>query len=95
MRSIQEFLANRKNKKTEKKSAAAYELMKGQERYTTSDTFMIRLNGDVEDFKPFLERIRVEGYEYRIDTIDGELFSPTIIYVRIIKPNANNYFRKD
>ena len=95
MRSIQEFLAKRKNTKTEKKSAEAYDLMKSQERYTTSDTFMIRLNGDVEYFKPFLERIRVEGYEYRIDTIDGELFSPTIIYVRIIKPNASKYFRKD
>lgn len=95
MRGIQEFLADRKNKKTEKKSAEAYDLMKAQERYATSDTFMIRLQGDIEYFKPFLERIKVEGYDYRIDTIDGEFFSPTIIYVRITKPGANKYFRKD
>lgn len=86
MKSIQEFISERKNKKAEKKSAQAYELMKGQEKYTTTDQFMIRLQGDIEYFKPFLERIKVEGYDYRIDTIDGELFSPTIIYVRIIKP---------
>lgn len=92
---IQQFLSDRRNRKAEKKSAAAYELMRNQEKYATTDTFMIRLQGDIEYFKPFLERIKVEGYDYRIDTIDGELFSPTIIYVRITKPGSISRYVAD
>lgn len=92
---IQQFLSDRRNQKAEKKSAAAYELMRNQEKYATTDTFMIRLQGDIEYFKPFLERLKVEGYDYRIDTIDGELFSPTVIYVRITKPGSTSRYVTD
>ena len=85
---IQQFLSDRRNRKAEKKSAAAYELMRNQEKYATTDTFMIRLQGDIENFKPFLERIKVEGYDYQLDVIEGSLLSSSIIYVRIKKPGT-------
>lgn len=85
---IKQFLADRKNAKCEKKSLQAYDLMMNIGKYSNGDQFMIRLQGDVEYFKPFFERIKVEGYDYQIDTIDGELFSPTVIYVRITKPGT-------
>lgn len=92
---LKQFLADRKNAKCEKKSSEAYDLMVNMERYSNNSQFMIRLQGDIEYFKPFFERIRVEGYDYRIDTIDGEFFSPTVIYVRITKPGTMQNYIKD
>ena len=83
-----EFIQKRKDNKAEKKSRDAYDLMVTQSKYSTSDTFMIRLQGDIEWYKPFFERIKVEGYDYKLDVIDGELFSPSIIYVTIKKPGT-------
>lgn len=88
-----EFIQKKKNKKAEIKSRNAYDLMVTRSKYATSNEFMIRLQGDIEYFKPFLERIRIEGYDYRLDIIDGELFSPTIIYVSIKKHDA--FVKKD
>ena len=88
---MKEFLSNRKNMKMQKKSAEAYDLMKSSEKYATSDEFMIKLQGDTSLFEPFFQRLKDEGYDYRIDTIDGELFSPTIIYVRIRKPGIKHF----
>jgi hypothetical protein len=83
-----EFIQKRKDNKADRKSRDAYDLMITQGKYSTSDTFMIRLQGDVEWYKPFFERIRVEGYDYKLDVIDGELFSPSIIYVTLKKPGT-------
>ena len=80
-----EFIQKRKDNKAERKSRDAYDLMKAQEKYATGDNFMIRLQGDIENFKPFLERIKVEGYDYQLDVIEGSLLSSSIIYVRIKK----------
>lgn len=88
---MKQFLSNRKNMKIQKKSAEAYNLMKSSEKYATSDEFMIKLQGDSVLFEPFFQRLKDEGYDYRIDTIDGELFSPTIIYVRIRKPGIKHF----
>jgi hypothetical protein len=82
-----EFIQKKKDNKAERKSRDAYDLMKAQEKYTTGDNFMIRLQGDIENFKPFLERIKVEGYDYQLDVIEGS-FSSLIIYVRIKKPGT-------
>ena len=92
---LKQFLADRQNAKCEKKSSEAYELMVNTGKYSINSQFMIRLQGDVEYFKPFFERIRVEGYDYRIDTIDEGFFSSTIIYVRITKPDTMQKYIKD
>jgi hypothetical protein len=83
-----EFIQKKKDNKVERKSRDAYDLMKTQEKYATSDNFMIRLQGDIDYFKPFLERIKVDGYDYQLDIIEGSLFSSSIIYVRIKKPGT-------
>ena len=83
---IKDILSDRKNQKIQKKSDQAYDMLKKTEKYATSDEFMIKLNGDISLYKPFLNRIQEEGYDYKIDTVDGELFSPSILYIRIRKP---------
>lgn len=83
-----EFIQKKKDNRAEKKSNDAYDLMKNQEKYATGDNFMIRLQGDIEYFKPFLERIKVEDYDYQLDVIEGSLLSSSIIYVRIKKPGT-------
>jgi hypothetical protein len=83
-----EFFQKKKDNKVERKSRDAYDLMKAQEKYATGNNFMIRLQGDIEYFKPFLERIKVEGYDYQLDVIEGSLLSSSIIYVRIKKPGT-------
>jgi hypothetical protein len=85
---LNEFIQKKKDQKAEKKSRDAYDLMTNQCKYTTTNQFMIRLQGDIEWYKPFFERIKVEGYDYKLDVIDGELFSPSIIYVTIKKPGT-------
>ena len=85
---LNEFIQKKKDQKAEKKSRDAYDLMMNQCKYATTDQFMIRLQGDIEWYKPFFERIKVEGYDYKLDVIDGELFSPSIIYVTIKKPGT-------
>ena len=85
---LSEFIQKKKDQKTEKKSRDAYDLMMNQCKYATTNQFMIRLQGDIEWYKPFFERIKVEGYDYKLDVIDGELFSPSIIYVTIKKPGT-------
>ena len=85
---LNEFIQKKKDQKTEKKSRDAYDLMMNQCKYATTNQFMIRLQGDIEWYKPFFERIKVEGYDYKLDVIDGELFSPSIIYVTIKKPGT-------
>lgn len=85
---LSEFIQKKKDQKVEKKSRDAYDLMMNQCKYATTNQFMIRLQGDIEWYKPFFERIKVEGYDYKLDVIDGELFSPSIIYVTIKKPGT-------
>lgn len=85
---LNEFIQKKKDQKVEKKSRDAYDLMMNQCKYATTNQFMIRLQGDIEWYKPFFERIKVEGYDYKLDVIDGELFSPSIIYVTIKKPGT-------
>ena len=85
---LSEFIQKKKDQKAEKKSRDAYDLMMNQCKYATTNQFMIRLQGDIEWYKPFFERIKVEGYDYKLDVIDGELFSPSIIYVTIKKPGT-------
>lgn len=86
MDDIKKYFKTKKNKKLDKKCNDAYNLMKTAEKYATSDQFMIRLQtSSLQTYEGFFNRLKDEGYDFTYDVIEGELFSPCIVYVRIKK----------
>lgn len=87
---IKKHFKTKKVQKLDKKCNDAYDLMKKTERYSTSNQFMIRLQtSSLQTYEGFFNRLRDEGYDFTYDVIEGELFSPCIIYVKIKKLNFN------
>ena len=96
---LKKFLEDKKNEKIAKKCARAWELLKHSETYATSNQFIVRLVSDITDLKPFFEKMKEEGYNFKYDVVEGDLFSSSIVYVTVTKKDAmKNYLennRKD
>ena len=70
---IREFFKHKRDARISKINNDAYDEVKKQIRYATTDKTTVRLHGNPDTFKPLFQTLSDEGYLFTYEYIDGDL----------------------